>query len=197
MHVSSDVLVAERIFEHPIGPTNPASIEGVIPVIEGGGSDLDGLEILGGIDDGLGDSGWKHSGVARVDAAAEATHGRGCGVSVSGRDHHVFSGDSCRFRSDAFRLIEEIPRNHAAIDDTESDAVGSVVEREGFGEQGVDDFIGRSFGEHGVHDHREMGGGDIDDRSTCLEGSGLTKEGMRGEAEVSEQSQEFPKSSGQ
>src|SRR5688572_3358770 len=55
MHVGADVLLAEGIGEEFVGPTNPATIEGVFVVINDGPADFSGSEAGVGLNDRFGD----------------------------------------------------------------------------------------------------------------------------------------------
>ena len=170
MHVRAHVALAERVRKHFVRTTNPAAVEGVLPVIHLRPADTRRHQALDRTDDRRRDSPRQKRRVSGVHAAAQTSHRRWRGMSVRGGDQHSFRGNSGGLAGVGLRTVDEIARHHARIDDAQHESRRAVIQRERLREERINDLVRRTLGEHGVHADGKSGGRDVHRVGTGPEG---------------------------
>ena len=187
MHVRANVLHAERVDEHFVGTTNPATVEGVFPIIDHAPTDTSGLQIFHRADDRLRHARHEKHRVVCIHAAAETTHRRGSGMRVRCRNKHFVRGNSGGFARLIFRAIHQVARHHASIDDGDDEARRAVIQGERADVKSIHRIRRRAFGEHGIDEHGKIRRRDVHDAGAGAECFALRR--VRDVAQSQEQSE--------
>ena len=182
VHVSEPCRIAEGIDNARLRPAHPASVVGVVPVVDLPPADPGRSEARVGGYDRRGNRRRQPGRVGRIDAGSQTRKSCRGGVRVGRRNQHPLDRDAGLCRGKRLRLVDERLRHHAGVDDDQRQAHGlppirtAVIEDDRPDEERIVDAVGPGLQKPPGDDRRGFRRGvarrDVDRGRTGLEVTG-------------------------